>query len=569
MLSNLNVKNIALINSLEVDFSDGLNVLSGETGAGKSIIIDSLSFVMGKRADKSLIRYGEESASVTAVFEKLGENTLRMLKEYDIECDDDQLIIKRTMTQEGKNTCSVNNQRVTLAVLKDIASTLADIYGQHENVSVLNSSNHLNIIDKYGEKQLSALLEKQREIYTQYKDVCSKLAKYGSLKDVNKNIDLLEYQINEIENADVKEGEEDELIALRHKLNNSQTIVSALNECHNILDGDDGENVISLINHCMSQLTKVASFDPQIEEIVERLDSSKTELKDIACTVSDIAENSEFNMREYEECEQRIALIRSIKRKYGNTVQEIQAFLEDIKEQYEFLSEGEEKVVEYEKEKESLLSKLYKNTLDLSKERQKVAKSLSDSVLKELKELGMPSCKFKADFAPLAEIAYFTPSASGSDDVTFMFSANAGQPEKELSKVISGGELSRFMLAMKKIIANLDGISTMVFDEIDTGISGKIAQIVAEKMADISRDKQVLAITHMPQLASMADIHYLIEKYTQNGKTLTRLVALQSESRQEEIARLIGGKDYSTYAMPHAKEMIEYSDNYKKAVMTS
>ena len=525
MLSNLNVKNIALINSLEVDFSDGLNVLSGETGAGKSIIIDSLSFVMGKRADKSLIRYGEESASVTAVFEKLGENTLRMLKEYDIECDDDQLIIKRTMTQEGKNTCSVNNQRVTLAVLKDIASTLADIYGQHENVSVLNSSNHLNIIDKYGEKQLSALLEKQREIYTQYKDVCSKLAKYGSLKDVNKNIDLLEYQINEIENAEVKEGEEDELIALRHKLNNSQTIVSALNECHNILDGDDGENVISLINHCMSQLTKVASFDPQIEEIVERLDSSKTELKDIACTVSDIAENSEFNMREYEECEQRIALIRSIKRKYGNTVQEIQAFLEDIKEQYEFLSEGEEKVVEYEKEKESLLSKLYKNTLDLSKERQKVAKSLSDSVLKELKELGMPSCKFKADFAPLAEIADFTPS--------------------------------------------LDGISTMVFDEIDTGISGKIAQIVAEKMADISRDKQVLAITHMPQLASMADIHYLIEKYTQNGKTLTRLVALQSESRQEEIARLIGGKDYSTYAMPHAKEMIEYSDNYKKAVMTS
>ena len=240
MLANLNVKNIALINSLEVDFSDGLNVLSGETGAGKSIIIDSLSFVMGKRADKSLIRYGEESASVTAVFEKLGENTLRMLKEYDIECDDDQLIIKRTMTQEGKNTCSVNNQRVTLAVLKDIASTLADIYGQHENVSVLNSSNHLNIIDKYGEKQLSALLEKQREIYTQYKDVCSKLAKYGSLKDVNKNIDLLEYQINEIENADVKEGEEDELIALRHKLNNSQTIVSALNECHNILDGDDG-----------------------------------------------------------------------------------------------------------------------------------------------------------------------------------------------------------------------------------------------------------------------------------------------------------------------------------------
>lgn len=566
MLANLNVKNIALINSLEIDFSDGLNVLSGETGAGKSIIIDSLSFVMGKRADKSLIRYGEESASVTAVFENIGVHTLEALKEYDIDSDDDQLIIKRTMTQDGKNTCSINSQRVTLAVLKEIAATLADIYGQHENVSVLNSSNHLNIIDKYGEKQLDGLLTKQRALYGEYKDVCAKLAKYGSLKDVNKNIDLLEYQINEIENADVKEGEEDELIALRHKLNNSQTIVSALNECHEALDGDEGENVLSVINHCISQLSKVSSFDKAIEEIVERLDSAKTELKDVASTVSDIAENSEFNMREYEECEQRIALIRSIKRKYGNTVREIQEFLQDIKKQYEFLSEGEEKVGEYEHEKEVLRDKLYKNTLELSSARQKAAKTLADNILKELKELGMPSCKFKADFAPISGIADFVPSLDGSDEVTFMFSANAGQPEKELSKVISGGELSRFMLAMKKIIANLDGISTMVFDEIDTGISGKIAQIVAEKMADISRDKQVLAITHLPQLASMADSHYLIEKYTQNGKTLTRLMPLSDSSREEEIARLIGGKDYSTYALPHAKEMIEYSLNYKKSV---
>lgn len=568
MLANLNVKNIALIHSLEIDFSGGLNVLSGETGAGKSIIIDSLSFVMGKRADKSLIRYGEEMASVTAVFEDLGTHTLELLKEYDIDTEDNQLIIKRTMTQEGKNTCSVNNQRVTLAVLKDIASTLADIYGQHENVSVLNSSNHLNIIDKYGEKQLEKLLSVQKDLYTQYKDVCSKLAKYGSLKDVNKNIDLLEYQINEIEGADVKEGEEDELIALRHKLNNSQTIVSALNECHTILDGDESENVISLINHCISQLSKISSFDSAIEELVERLDSSKTELKDVAATISDIAENSEFNMREYEECEQRIALIRSIKRKYGNTVEEIQAFLDDIKAQYEFLSEGEEKVGEYEKAKRDLLEKLHKNTLELSSMRKKVAKSLADNILNELKELGMPSCKFKAEFAHIGNIEEFTPSANGSDDVTFMFSANAGQPEKELSKVISGGELSRFMLAMKKIIANLDGISTMVFDEIDTGISGKIAQIVAEKMADISRDKQVLAITHMPQLASMADKHYLIEKYTEGGKTLTRLVALEDSAREEEIARLIGGKDYSTYALPHAKEMIEYSNNYKKSVIS-
>lgn len=566
MLANLNIKNIALIDSLEIDFSNGLNVLSGETGAGKSIIIDSLSFVMGKRADKSLIRYGEESASVTAVFENLTPHTLQIIKDFDIDSEDNQIIIKRTMTLDGKNTCSINGQRVTLAVLKDIAATLADIYGQHENVSVLNSSNHLNIIDKYGEKVLGQALETQRNLYNDYKDVCAKLAKYGSLKDVNKNIDLLQYQINEIESADIQEGEEDELIALRHKLNNSQTIVSTLNECYSVVDGDENENIISLINHCISQLGKISSFDSQIEELRERLDSTKIELKDIASSLSDIAEGSEFNMREYEECEQRIALIRSIKRKYGSTVEEINAFLNDIKEQYEFLSEGEEKVQEYENEKENLIKKLYKNTLELSQLRKDIAKELSDNVLKELKELGMPSCRFSADFAPIGDISAFSPSSNGSDEVVFMFSANAGQPEKELSKVISGGELSRFMLAMKKIIANLDGISTMVFDEIDTGISGKIAQIVAQKMVDISRDKQVLAITHMPQLASMADNHYLIEKFTKDEKTHTRLVLLDQNSREEEVARLIGGKDYSTFALPHAKEMIDYANNYKKSL---
>ena len=566
MLANLNIKNIALIDSLEIDFSNGLNVLSGETGAGKSIIIDSLSFVMGKRADKSLIRYGEESASVTAVFENLTPHTLQIIKDFDIDNEDNQIIIKRTMTLDGKNTCSINGQRVTLAVLKDIAATLADIYGQHENVSVLNSSNHLNIIDKYGEKVLGQALEIQRNLYNDYKDVCAKLAKYGSLKDVNKNIDLLQYQINEIESADIQEGEEDELIALRHKLNNSQTIVSTLNECYSVVDGDENENIISLINHCISQLGKISSFDSQIEELRERLDSTKIELKDIASSLSDIAEGSEFNMREYEECEQRIALIRSIKRKYGSTVEEINAFLNDIKEQYEFLSEGEEKVQEYENEKENLIKKLYKNTLELSQLRKDIANELSDNVLKELKELGMPSCRFSADFAPIADISAFSPSSNGSDEVVFMFSANAGQPEKELSKVISGGELSRFMLAMKKIIANLDGISTMVFDEIDTGISGKIAQIVAQKMVDISRDKQVLAITHMPQLASMADNHYLIEKFTKDEKTHTRLVLLDQNSREEEVARLIGGKDYSTFALPHAKEMIDYANNYKKSL---
>lgn len=563
MLSNISIKNIALIDFIDVNFSDGLNVLTGETGAGKSIIIDSLSFVLGKRADKSLIRYGEDTASVTAVFDNIGENTINLLHEYDIEESSNELIIKRTMTLDGKNTCSVNGQRVTLATLKEVANTLADIYGQHENVTVLNSSNHLNIIDKYGEKRLSLVLNTQESLYKEYKDICSKLSKYGSLKDVNKNIDILEYQINEIENADIKENEEDELINLRHKLNNSQTIISSLNESYNLLNGDNDQNILSLINYSISQLSKVSNYDEKINDIVERLDSSKTELKDIASTIEDIAESSEFNIQEYEQCEQRLALIRSIKRKYGNSVSEINEFLSEIKEQYEFLSEGEEKVKQYEEDKTLLLTKLYDNSKKISVTRQEIAKELSDNILKELKELGMSSCQLYAKFNDTPSLEDFTPSQNGYDEVEFMFSANAGQPAKELSKVISGGELSRFMLAMKKIIANLDGISTMVFDEIDTGISGKIAQIVAQKMADISRDKQVLAITHMPQLASMADYHYLIEKNTEKGKTHTNLLFLNKSAREEEIARLIGGNDYSNFALPHAKEMIEYAENYK------
>lgn len=563
MLTNLNIKNIALISSLDIDFASGLNILSGETGAGKSIIIDSLSFVLGKRADKSLIRYGESSATVSAVFDNIAENTLNVMQEYGLEIDEDELILRRIMTVEGKNTCYINGQRVTLSTLKDVAATIADIYSQHENVAVLNPQYHLDIIDKYGEESLLGLKNTQGQLYTKYRDICKKLDKYGSLSDVNKNLDILEYQINEITQAELKDGEEDELLALRHRLNNSQIIISSLNQCYNALNGEDVENILSMLGYVKSDLSKISQFDDSIDSLIERIESCKIELKDICYTIADMAQSNEFNPQEYEHCENRLSVIRGLKRKYGATVADVNAYLEQIQEEYEFLSDGEEKVKQYESEKESLLKELYQNTKLLSAKRREIADTLCDNIQNELKQLGMNSCKFETKFEKLPDFQEFKPSPNGSDCAIFMFSANAGQPVKELSKVISGGELSRFMLAMKKIIANLDGISTMVFDEIDTGISGKIAQIVAQKTYDISKDRQVLAITHMPQLASMADCHFLIKKTATDDKTTTQLVRLDYDQRLEELSRLIGGVNTSTYAIPHAKEMIEYAESYK------
>ncbi len=564
MLTTLSIKNIALIESLEIEFSKGLNVLSGETGAGKSIIIDSINFVLGKRADKTLIRYGEESATVTAFFDIDNDKIYDILDELEIE-KEDELMIKRTMTIDGKNNCSINGQKVTLSMLRQLTSKLVDIYGQNDALFIMNPSMHLEILDNYGLDKIKPLKDKQEALYKDYKETLKKLKEYGNLDDLEKNLELYEYQINEIKETNFKDGEEEELKALRSKMNNSQEFVESLSQAYESLNGSSDVNVNLLLSNAIKALNKVVEFDSSLEDIISRLESAKIDLKDAGETIEDIAKSSEFDPQKANQIENRLNKIRLIKKKYGASEQEINDYLSSIQDKYDFLNNGEEKLADLEIDKKNLFEDLYKNAKELSHIRHNVAFDLSLKIEKELKELGMKDAQFVAKFNefPLIDEIDSIP-ANGLDEMEFLFSANKGQPPRELTKIISGGELSRFTLALKNTISDLDGIDTMIFDEIDTGISGHIAQVVAEKLYSISKDKQVLAITHLPQLASIADTNFLIVKNSDNLTTKTRIIKLEKDDLINEIIRLVGGETSEKTARPHAIEMLENAKKLKE-----
>ncbi len=566
MLTTLSIKNIALIESLEIEFSKGLNVLSGETGAGKSIIIDSINFVLGKRADKTLIRYGEESASVTAFFNIDNKKIYDLLDELEIE-KEDELMIKRTMNIDGKNNCSINGQKVTLSMLRSLTSKLVDIYGQNDALFIMNPSMHLEILDNYGIDKIKPLKDKQEKLYKNYQETIKKLKEYGNLEDLEKNLELYEYQINEIKENNFKDGEEEELKALRSKMNNSQEFVESLSQAYESLNGSSEVNVNLLLSNAIKNLNKVAEYDSSLEDIISRLESAKIDLKDAGESIEDIAKSSEFDPQKANQIENRLNKIRLIKKKYGSSEQEINDYLNSIQDKYDFLNNGEEKLADLEIDKKNLFEDLYKNAKELSHIRHNVAFDLSLKIEKELKELGMKDAQFIAKFNEFPLINEIDSiSLNGIDEMEFLFSANKGQPPRELTKIISGGELSRFTLALKNTISDLDGIDTMIFDEIDTGISGHIAQVVAEKLYSISKDKQVLAITHLPQLASIADTNFLIVKESDSSTTKTKINKLGKDELINEIIRLVGGETSEKTAKPHAMEMLENATKIKETL---
>ncbi len=567
MIVSLHIQNIALIENLNLELSEGLNILSGETGAGKSIIIDSLNFVLGDRADKGLIRHGQKKSSVQVVFTNDNEPEVLALLEECGAPQDEYIIVRRTMSESGRGECRVNGTIINLSQLKKLVVRLVDIHSQHEHQALLNESNHIAILDKY----IVGMPKAQSDYLVHYHDYKKSIAELNGYQDSDaraRQIDILTFQIAEIEKIDMQEGEEDQLIASRSKCLNAQKIMDSLATASENIDGDEFGATIAIYS-AIKLLSSISKYDSSYDELVERLDSIKIELDDIGETVSAYMEDCNVDPNEYERIEERLADVRKLKRKYGSSVAEINEFYKKAKAELDKLTSAEERIAELQELIEISASKLIKSAKKLHKMRVDGGKLFSEAIVKNLHELGMASSTFAVDanFPTEDEQILKNAQTNGADIVTFKIAPNKGEPLKSLAKIASGGEMSRFMLGLKNITAELEGIDTLVFDEIDTGISGKIAMVVACKMFNIATKRQVIAVTHLPQLASMADTHYKIHKEEIEEKTLTFVSKLTEEQCLLEIMRLAGSAEGSKIGLESAKELRAYSNQYKASII--
>lgn len=559
MLQSLTIKNIALIDNLTIDLEEGFNVLTGETGAGKSLIIDSIALLLGEKADKSLISYGEKFASVEAVFSTNLPVVLDRLEEFGLEREN-TIIISRKLSIDGKNECRVNGKSFTLSMLKAITSPLMDLHGQFQHQEILKESNQLKTLDAFGGGKIKFALNEYKVVYEKLKAVKSKLKSFNfDSRDREKLIDLYSYQINEIEEANFVEGEEETLKEFRMKVLNQEKIAYSLERLSAYFNGgSDASGVLELIKRCDYEFGEISKYLPENADLSNRLSSVRYELEDIAETIDSIKDNLVYDEFTAKQNEDRLDLLSNLKKKYGADIKEINEYLEKIKAEYDKLINSAEIIEKLEKEKHELTELLIQKASVLTDLRKQTAKDLEVKIKAELAELSMKNAEFLIDFAKVDENSC---DETGFDRVEFMFTANSGQPPRPLNKVVSGGEMSRFMLAVKNITADIDQVDTMIFDEIDTGISGDTANVLAEKLAKIGKKHQVICVTHLAQVASFGLSHYFISKNIENGKTRTFIKLLTDEERVREIARIIGGA-VSNFSLEHAKLMLDNGKNF-------
>ena len=564
MLSYLKVKNVALIDELTIDFNNGFNVLTGETGAGKSIIIDSLNFVLGNKVNKTLIRSGQTFMKVEALFLPPYNNSLQnILKEYNIEYED-EILIARTYFDSGKSDIRLNGNVLTASMLKNITYNLVDILGQHEHQSLLKEKTHLGIIDNFNPKRLENIKAIVLKNYQSFFEIVSKMKSIGSSSENRERmLDLLKYQIEEIEKANIKADEDIELSNERLKMINSEKIATGLSTAYSELNSSYSSSVDECLKKSSNALNSIVQYDNSLSQIIERINNARYELQDISETIKQISDNNIFDQVQFEKIDSRLDLIKTLKKKYGNSTDEIFNYLKKSKSEYEQLLDSENLMVKLQTEKQNIGKQLYEASLELSNERKNIAIEFENNVMKQLNELGMKNARFKVCFNKIDEIENVVFSPNGLDEVHFEFSANLGQPLKPLSEIISGGEMSRFMLGIKNILADIDNINTLVFDEIDTGISGNIGFTIACKMANISKNHQVISVSHLPQIAAMADSNFLITKTNKDNQTYTYVEKLNENDVLKEIARLSGGEKNSVVSLHHASELRQRCLQYK------
>lgn len=555
MLQILHIENVAVIEKTDIEFENGLNVLTGETGAGKSIVIDALGAVLGSRTSREIIRTGSQSALITAVF--TDDNTASWREKNGIESEDGHLVLMRRITSDGKSTCRVNGCPVTVAQLKELGEELLNIHGQNDGRILMDEGSHIYYLDSFG--KLSKELAEYAEVYSEYKAVCKKMQELEmDESEKARRIDNLRYQIQELQNADIKPGETEEKTKRRDLLKNSEKLISAVNSAYSALyGGERSDGAIALIEEAESEVNSASRYSDEFNELETRLADLRYNAEDIAETLRDFKDSLDFSPREYDELEDRLSLLHRLSRKYGPSEEDMLSYLEKCENELSDIEYSSEKLEKLEKEAAKLEEKAKKCAKVLSDNRKKAAKTLKERIETELSQLSMPGVKFEVCFEDI-EL-----SKKGTDNVSFKMSANAGEALGKISKIASGGELSRIMLAMKNALAENDDVGAMVFDEIDTGVSGIAAQRVGEKLWELSEKKQVICITHLPQIASMADTQFYIMKTGKDGRTFTEITKLDNEGRKTEIARLTGGDVVTELTLSSAAEQIEAAKKYK------
>ena len=547
MLSLLHIENIAVIESADISFDQGFNVLTGETGAGKSIVIDAISAILGERAYRDMIRTGTSRASVRAVFTDVPK--LNWFEDNGIEYDE-ETVIQREIYLDGKNVCRVNGSLVSVSILRKLGIQLINIHGQHDSASLFDEGNHLAFLDAFGDN------ETLRTAYSEKYEAVAKLRREIDRMTMDegeklRRMETLRYQIAEIEKADLEAGEDEALEVRRKILQNAEKLSSGLEEAVECLyGGDDSDGASGLLAQAEYALARLARFSDAFQAIHEKVTDLKYQIADVAEEVRDARDDLSYSADELEQIEARLDVIHRLRRKYGVTCEDILGYLENARKELDDIEFADDHLERLKKQLKKAEKEAWDAAKELRKNREVTAESMSQRILEELSQLDMPRVQFRCAFTETE----LTPN--GADAVAFYMSANAGEALKPMSKVASGGELARIMLAMKNVLAEKDQVNTLIFDEVDTGVSGRAAQKVAEKLRSVAAHKQVLCVTHLPQLAALANTHLLIAKSERDGRTYTSVTPLDIEGRKRELARIIGGTNITETTLKSAEEML-------------